>query len=239
MSKLVAEYLAEYLVDKKAVWSPSTYKSTVSRLKHLTDSDPLKVYKTLKAKGYKPYYIKITFICIATFMDWCLAQGRATIITNSFKQFIKTNSQLFRNVYEDKYSTITWEEFQEEYKEADNETKTVLMLLAYGGCRLAEVFTYDGKSVVGKGSKRRIVHLPSGTSLPMVGLSSDQIRARLRYNPHAYRKLAADQWFRNGLDLKTVQVLLGHTSIASTQRYLRPMEQDELQLKLEQAWRSA
>lgn len=227
--------VAEYLEAKKALWKLGTLTATASRLKlYSAEEAPEKLYGRMAKDGYKPYYIKITFITISKFVDWKAAQGGAA--HNSYRLFMQQNNQLFRNAYEDVYATISWEEFLEEYQAADSELRSALALLGYGGCRLSELSTFDGTSVSGKGSKRRFLHLPAGCSFAPITLSPNQIRQRLRHNPHAYRKLAADKWLRNGIDLKTVQVLLGHTSLASTQRYLRPLEQDELKQRLEQAW---
>lgn len=223
-----------YLDSKVGIWKECSIKSAASRLEHYTDVGPQLVYTQLQAKGYKPYYIKIVFITISSFMDWLIAQGRAT--SNPYKAFIKQNNQLFRNAYEDKYATITWEEYLEEYRKADPKMQTALALLGYGGCRISELHSFDGSTVVGKGGKRRKVFVPAGMANVVCDLSVHQIRRKLAHNPHSYRKLAADKWLRSGIDVKTVQTLLGHTSLTSTQRYLRPLEQDALKEKLQDIW---
>ncbi len=49
---------------------------------------------------------------------------------------------------------------------------------------------------------------------------------------HKFRATYATTMLRNGLDLSTVQRLLGHSDLASTLRYLRPAEGSELQAKM-------
>lgn len=234
--------VCDYLKDKQLVWTAGTLQASASRLMQYDSArDAAGTYSVMKAAGYSPYYIKITFISLASFMEWMIAQGRAGT-PNIYKDFMERNSQVFRNAYQDKYATITWQEFIEEYEAADEQMRSVLLLLGFGGCRLSEIYTFDGGSVLGKGGKRRTVHLPTEGKINAMGLapvqlSETQIRRRLRHNPHAYRKLAADKWLRGGVDLKTVQVLLGHTSLASTQRYLRPLEQDARKALLNNIWR--
>lgn len=229
----------DYLEAKQKVWKPRTVKATASRLVQYSPcQDAEKVWSEMKKQGLSPYYIKVCFISLATCTDWLMAQGRATF--NNYRTFMEGNTQLFRNAYEDNYATITWEEYQAELQAADPELKRVLILLGYGGLRADEIYSFDGSRVLGKGGKYRPVHLPADAASDIsnhpVSLSYFQIYRRLKHNPHAYRKLAADRWLRAGLDLKTVQVLLGHTNLASTQRYLRPLEKDELKARLEQVW---
>lgn len=47
-------------------------------------------------------------------------------------------------------------------------------------------------------------------------------------SPHVLRHTAATLWLRRGVDIKAVQQLLGHKSIATTQRYLHLTPQDLL-----------
>jgi site-specific recombinase XerD len=214
--KQAIDCVKQYLEERKLMWSLSTYKSAVSRFKHFSMDAEL-VYRRMVEAGYKPYYIKVSFIMFSGYMEWLQAHGRAN--TNPFKLFLDKNRQLFRNAYEDKYSTITLQEFLSEYRSSDADMQSVLVLIGFAGCRLSELYTFDGTSVLGKGGKRRTIYIPEGITVKKVDLSPHAIRRRLKHNPHAYRKLSADTWFKNGFDLKTVQVLLGHTSLAATQRY--------------------
>lgn len=238
MTSQLHQDVIEYLQEKKPVWTAGSYNSSASRLVQYSPlKDAATTYNDMVKAGYSPYYIKITFVSICSFQAWMTEQGRS--YPSSFRKFMQQNNQLFRNAYQDNYATITWKEFLEEIEAADEQMRSVLALLGFGGCRLGELYTFDGVAVMGKGSKRRPVHLPTGTRIVPISLSPSQIRRRLKHNPHAYRKLAADKALRAGVDLKTLQVLLGHTSLQSTQRYLRPLEQDALQAKLNQAWGTA
>ena len=49
---------------------------------------------------------------------------------------------------------------------------------------------------------------------------------------HKFRATACTQWLRSGLDLRTVQQMMGHSDIASTMRYLRPQEDAHTQTKI-------
>ena len=46
---------------------------------------------------------------------------------------------------------------------------------------------------------------------------------------HKFRRTYATRLLRSGLDLSTVQKLMGHSDLASTMRYLRPAESGGLQ----------
>jgi integrase len=49
---------------------------------------------------------------------------------------------------------------------------------------------------------------------------------------HKFRATAATNWLRGGIDLRTVQSLLGHSSLESTIRYLKPLSGSDLHKKL-------
>ena len=226
--------ICQYLDQKASVWSSATHKAAKSRFRHF-GMDAEAVYRKMIEEGYKPYYIKTSFIIFSGYMEWLRAQGRAT--SNLFGLFLSKNRHVFINAYEDNYATISSEEFLKEYSEAGPDIQAVLVLLGIAGCRLSEIYTFDGKTVLGKGGKRRNIYIPEALKIsgPIL-IGPHAIRRRLKHNPHAYRKLSADTWLKKGLDIKTVQVLLGHTSLAATQRYLRPMQQDALQASINNIW---
>ena len=49
---------------------------------------------------------------------------------------------------------------------------------------------------------------------------------------HKFRATYCTQLLRSGLDLRTVQAMMGHSDIASTMRYLRPQEDSHTQSKI-------
>jgi integrase len=53
-----------------------------------------------------------------------------------------------------------------------------------------------------------------------------------RWFLHKFRATYCTQLLRSGLDLRTVQQMMGHSDIASTMRYLRPQEQAHTQSKI-------
>jgi integrase len=55
-------------------------------------------------------------------------------------------------------------------------------------------------------------------------------------HPHKFRATFATRNLQNGLDLKTVQALLGHRDIASTMRYLAKAESKKVRAKVNAVW---
>jgi integrase len=53
-----------------------------------------------------------------------------------------------------------------------------------------------------------------------------------RWFLHKFRATCCTQWLRSGLDLRTVQQMMGHSDIESTMRYLRPQEDTHTQAKI-------
>jgi len=54
---------------------------------------------------------------------------------------------------------------------------------------------------------------------------------------HKFRATAATNWLRAGLDVRTVQKLLGHSNLSSTLRYLQPLQVADIQKS--DAWKAA
>ena len=51
-----------------------------------------------------------------------------------------------------------------------------------------------------------------------------------KWHLHGFRDTAATRWVRADIDVRTVQVWLGHESLATTQKYLEPSQETEKKL---------
>lgn len=65
----------------------------------------------------------------------------------------------------------------------------------------------------------------------MLKYRSKDVGIEGRFNPHAFRHGAAREWLRNGADLATVAQLLGHTTVAVTERHYAVWAQEELAIR--------
>jgi site-specific recombinase XerD len=70
--------------------------------------------------------------------------------------------------------------------------------------------------------------------LPFLNSPSSPKRAELdptKWHVHCRRDTAATRWLRAVIDVRTVQEWLGHESLATTQKYLKPSKETEKQLE--------
>lgn len=133
-------------------------------------------------------------------------------------------------------------------KAADRTVRPVLALLYATGMRLSEALDLQPEDLdrerrlirvrAGKGNRERFVPLPGfvlersrlASILPI--RSPEAVRAALRracdrsgtraLTPHSFRHAFASHQLAAGVDLRLLQVTLGHASIRSTARYARP-----------------
>lgn len=132
---------------------------------------------------------------------------------------------------------------------ADDHTAAMIMLARFGCLRLTELTTlhtrhreHDTLRITGKGDKQRLVpmneqlfhailtleriqgpgyYFPGRYGAHLHPASVNKILTRhLGVNPHSLRHAGATAAYRATHDLRAVQMLLGHSSIATTQRYL-------------------
>jgi len=133
-----------------------------------------------------------------------------------------------------------------------DEHQTAMILLARFAClRLTELTTlhsrarlHDTLRIIGKGGKERLVYVnddlmhalltleriqgpgyyfPGRYGAHMHPASVNKIMTRLTgCNPHSLRHAGATAAYQATRDLRSVQLMLGHSSMATTQRYLHP-----------------
>lgn len=139
------------------------------------------------------------------------------------------------------------------------EVQLLVALMLYGGLRVSEALSLSwadvtGERIVvtGKGGKRRTVPMASTvrSALDGVGRGRSGPLAHRRYpwayrevrrlamvcgvemTPHSLRHTAATRMLHQGVDVATVAAILGHSSIATTQVYLR-VEDDRARAAVE------
>lgn len=139
-------------------------------------------------------------------------------------------------------------------RDASSRDKAALLLARYACLRLTEIATLATKhrstdhiNVIGKGGKERIVYLHHTLANALDRLEDEQgrgyyfpgrftshvhpqslhkmIKNACGWNPHALRHAGATAAYRATKDLRAVQMMLGHSSIKTTQRYLHLDEQ--------------
>lgn len=139
-------------------------------------------------------------------------------------------------------------DIQHALERASDLHRAMVMLPRYAGLRLEEIarsHTRDREGdmlrVLGKGDKERVVGLnepllaalrvlerdrrghyfPGLRGEHMHKMSINKIITRITgWNPHSLRHACATQAYRETGDLRAVQDMLGHASLATTQRYL-------------------
>jgi integrase len=64
-------------------------------------------------------------------------------------------------------------------------------------------------------------------------------RAKVAAHPHKFRATYATKLLQSGVDIKTVQKLLGHKTIEATMRYLSKARSPEVRAKMNMVWKAA
>lgn len=134
---------------------------------------------------------------------------------------------------------------------ADEHETAMIMLARFACLRLTELTTlhtrhrtHDALRIIGKGDKERLVYI--NDDLLHALLTLERIQGRGYYfpgrfgghmhstsvnkiitrktgcNPHSLRHAGATAAYLATKDLRSVQLMLGHASMATTQRYLHP-----------------
>lgn len=149
---------------------------------------------------------------------------------------------------------VPYEVFMQALRQAESqEVRLMLLLAGLAGLRRTEIaslhtndFHETYLSITGKGGHVRIIPVHSDLqellSLKTHGYyfagrfsghrTHDYVGRKIsaalgkEYTPHSLRRLFATDLYRRTKDIKTVQQLLGHTDISTTQQYVSYFEQD-------------
>lgn len=134
---------------------------------------------------------------------------------------------------------------------ATTHEKAMIMLARFACLRLSEMSSLhtrhregDRLRITGKGDKQRIVYLNEEVLHALLDLERAQgsgfyfpgrfgghmhpaavnkiITRKTGWNPHSLRHAGATAAYKATRDLRSVQLMLGHASMATTQRYLQP-----------------
>ena len=237
--ELTQLHIDQYLDFKKNSWAPSTKRSEGWRLKGLlpllnqSGLNPSNFYDLIKEE-YGAYTTRTIFNRIGDFLGF--------LGNDSFTKYFQTNKNLFKYVYQHKFVTYSFEEAREQIKQIPHsEVRKVATLMLTTGMRIHEALKYDGSGfVIGKGGKPRPIFSKDVVNSERV--SEATVRhfcKKVGINPHDLRKLAATQLAKSGLTEADLMYTMGWSNIQTAGKYLQPLKNSELELKVKGALQNA
>lgn len=177
-----------------------------------------------------------------SFFGWLHATGRALADPSAQLRPVKVPHKMPRVIPDPAFSRALMQS-------TTPRDRAAILLARYACLRLSEIAhlhtsdrTEDSLLVRGKGGKERIVYLGPELNHALTVIERAQghgyyfpgrftghvhkdalhkiIKRLTGYNPHALRHAGATAAYRRTKDLRAVQMMLGHSSIKTTERYL-------------------
>lgn len=208
----------KYLRAKKNSWAASTRRSERHRMKVLLraieDSGDLGAEGVFKALSHhlSPYSLNTYMVRYAAWQSWA---GNTEP-----KRWMDENRNHFKYSYERKIPLIGLQKAKELIgKVKDEEVKKAALLILSTGMRTCELKTFDGSTVVGKGSKRRKIF----TDKKPISVEYSRLYWELKkvgLKPHDLRKIYATEVVKRGATQWELLDIMGWSNVQTATSYV-------------------
>lgn len=205
-----------YLTDMKLVWSPSTFKSERSRLRRAqqllggSTPQPDAAWRVFLL-CFSPYAASISFTRWLEYKRW-----RGDSDVSDWERYRKKH---IRNKYQRKLPSVSFEEAKDRLSKLSPPHRRKALELLHTGLRYSEYERVEGKEVVGKGSKRRVlVGKVSGVQVKDKAFRAELRQAGLK--PHDLRKIFATKLAKEGMNVFDLCAVMGWSGLNTAQSYV-------------------
>lgn len=197
-------------------------------------------------KGLKPATINLRLKVIRSYVAYL--QASKIVESNPFHSISNVRGS-------SETQHITFEEMLKLRASGDEYDQVIITILGDMGIRISERYdlnpdilsTKDRITIIGKGNKERTIPIPESVKKldPKVvalalQLTDQQIRRDLlalgkkigmsnSLTPHMFRRWYATNLYNHGVDLKKIQVVMGHDSITTLVRYIESNNEGAIQ----------
>lgn len=214
-----------YIESKKYAWSETTKRSELYRLRAVQNyltGDPLQLWENIQ--NQKPYARLTTWTRVTQYWEYLLSKGLQNG-QNPYKEWRITNARLFKNVYEKRQPAISFQDAKSRIEGLCNlAIKRRALEILSSGTRYCETENRpDGSSVIGKGSKRRIIFQQIIAGPDYKGSYSHFWRElkRIGLRPHDLRKIFLTRLVELGANPFELAEIAGWSSIETAQSYIK------------------